>query len=88
MAIDAQLDQLASPDTEERKLEHVASKIVYWQKRAKDAAHYHRLRRRRDLRARGVDFRRVKRCPPWPILVQLDLAVDPVHPPFNSELSL
>lgn len=56
----------------QRRLEEAARKIDYWQRRAASAEKSHRRRRRLELRARGVDFRRVKRCPPWPILVRLD----------------
>jgi hypothetical protein len=88
VAIDAQLDPTASARVRERRLEHAAKKIDYWQRRAEEATRHHRRRRRRDLRARGVDFRRVKRCPAWPILVELDLGVDPARAPFSDDLDV
>jgi hypothetical protein len=72
VAIDAQLDPADSPRVVERKLKQAARKIDYWQKRAADAARYHRRRRRRELLARGFDPDQLTRCPPWPVLVQLD----------------
>ena len=73
LAIDAQLDPTLSARAQARKLQRVANKIVYWQRRTTEAARFHRERRERELRARGIDMDRVARCPPWPVLVELDL---------------
>ena len=73
------------------KLEHTAFKIDYWQRRAADAARHHRRRRDRELRAQGIDLDRVTRCPPWPVLIQLDLDEPADHPrwdPMQCDLSL
>jgi hypothetical protein len=79
LAIDAQLDPTLSARAQARKLQRVADKIVYWQRRATEATRFHRERRERDLRARGVDPTKAVRCPPWPVLVELDLD-DPMDP--------
>jgi hypothetical protein len=79
LAIDAQLDPTLSARAQARTLQRVATKIAYWQRRTTEAARCHRERRERELRARGIDMDRVTRCPPWPVLVELDLD-EPLNP--------
>lgn len=79
LAIDAQLDPTLSARAQDRKLQRVANKIVYWQRRTTEAARCHRERRERELRALGVDMDRVARCPPWPVHVELDVD-EPLNP--------
>ena len=79
MAIDAQLDPHAQPAHQRLKLEQAAAKIRYWQKRAAEAARFHRARRERELRALGIDLDQVARCPPWPSVSRLDFA-EPLNP--------
>jgi len=72
-AINAQLDPTASARSLKKRLKLTARKIDYWQKRNVKSAYYHRRKRRSELLAAGVDLERAVRCPPWPILVELDL---------------
>ncbi|MCH7567678.1 MAG: hypothetical protein IH787_08495 [Nitrospirae bacterium] len=62
-AVEAQLDPDITPKGRTRRLESLVTKILYWQRRTAKAAYYHDRRRRRDLRAAGVDLRKALRCP-------------------------
>jgi hypothetical protein len=79
VAIDAQLDPDAPPEYQQQKLKQAAAKICYWQKRAAETARFHRARRERELRARGIDLDQVPRCPDWPTVPKLDFA-EPLDP--------
>jgi hypothetical protein len=62
-AVEVQLDPTQKRPEIARRLEQMAFKIEYWQRRAEQAARLHRKRRRRDLRRAGIDLRRAIRFP-------------------------
>jgi hypothetical protein len=62
-AVEVQLDPQISRKERTRRLEKIATKIVYWQHHAAEAAYHHNKTRRRKLRAMDIDLRKVRRCP-------------------------
>lgn len=62
-AVEVQLDSEQPSRERTRLLEKVAATIEHWQRRNAEAAYYHDRRTRRELRAAGLDLRKVRRCP-------------------------
>ena len=61
--VEEQLDPQVPPEELKRRLEEVAAKIEYRQRRNQEAAFYHDKRRRRQLREAGIDLRKARRGP-------------------------
>jgi hypothetical protein len=61
-AVEVQLDPEMPPQERTRRLEKTAEIISHWQAMNAKAAFYHDKRRRREMRALGIDLRKVRRC--------------------------
>lgn len=51
-----------SPHERTRRLEIIGKRILYLHRREEQVNRFHVRRRRKELRAAGVDLRRAKRC--------------------------